>query len=610
MELLELILFLLVAVVASSMLDQIVRGVSLPLVQIALGIIIALVLPVPDDITIDAELLLILFIAPLHFNETRHVDSGELYKNRLGIASLVTGLVLLTMITLGFSLHALIPAIPLAAALAFGAAMGSTDASAVTSLAKEMRFGRRHESLLNGEALFNDVTGTIGFQCAIAVVVSGAFSLSHVGQEFVLELFGGMAVGIILGFLFWALMSGMRRFGLENPTVHVVLELLTPFIIYLICEQIHVGGVIAVVLAGLTISLLPHKISPTTSHQKIQATSVWKTLEFVLNGVIFVVLGLQIPQVLIPALQGDAVTAWVLISAVLVLTVVLEFVRFIWILGLDAVNAWHTKRPVKICFSKRNLKGTLGMAFAGPKGGVTLALMLTIPYSISSGEAFPLREELLFLTSGVILCTMLLANFAVRSLVPRKSSEKRSKQYADAEISILIQVINSIHEDAHLTGSNTGESALKAMNFTANNYDESDESSSEIKLPDNVDEPATAIAMKHYADRIRPFIPQANTDIAEEGKLLADRCDELYDKVNAFEEELANIDNDDRYDAEGFEKHILALRRMKDALDDIQDRALSRELEFIKAANRAGTLSDEHARKLRNDVYVQQMTLD
>ena len=610
MELLELILFLLIAVVASSMLDQVVRGVSLPLVQIALGVVIALVLPIPDDITIDAELLLILFIAPLHFNETRHVDSEGLYKNRFGIASLVTGLVLLTMVALGTSLHALLPAIPLAAALAFGAAMGSTDASAVTSLAKEMRFGRRHESLLNGEALFNDVTGTIGFQCAIAVVVSGAFSLSHAGQEFVLELFGGMVVGALLGFLFWALMAGMRRFGLENPTVHVVLELLTPFIIYLICEQIHVGGVIAVVLAGLTISLLPHRMTPAASHQKIQASSVWKTLEFVLNGIIFVVLGMQIPHVLVPALQGDAVTAWMLVTAVIVLTVVLELVRFVWIVGLDVVNAWRTKHPVKACFSKRSLKGILGMTFAGPKGGVTLALMLTIPYTVASGEAFPLREELLFLTSGVIVCTMLLANFAVRKLVLRKPSEKRSKEYADAEITILMQVINSIQEDAHLTGSNTGESALLAMGQSEDSAGESRESTAEVTLPDNVDEPATAIAMKRYADRIRTFIPQASADVAAEGKALADRCDELYKQVDAYEEELANIDNDDAEDAEGFEKHIVALRRMKEALDDIQDRALSRELEFIKAANRAGTLSDEHARKLRNDVYVQQMTLD
>ena len=456
MELLELILFLLVAVVASSLLDQVLHGVSLPLVQIILGVIVALVIPLPSSINLDAELLLILFIAPLHFNESRRVDSGELYQNRFGIASLVTGLVLLTMIAMGATLNALIPAIPLAAALAFGAAMGSTDAAAVTALAKEMRFGRRHEALLNGEALFNDVTGTIGFQCAIAVVVSGAFSLTHAGEEFALELFGGLFVGALLGFAFWGLTSMMRRYGLDNPTVHVVLELLTPFIIYLICEQIHVGGVIAVVMAGMTISLLPHKRTIASSRQRLQASSVWKTLEFVLNGVIFVVLGIQLPSTFIPAIQSGSVDAALLILAVFALTFVLEAVRFFWILGMDLVHTRRSSRPLRICFSKRNLKGTLGMAFAGPKGGVTLALILTIPLTVASGDAFPMRTELLFLTAGVIVCTMILANFAVRKLVPLKPLEKRIKGYADAEIAVLTRVIDAIQADAHLTGSVTG----------------------------------------------------------------------------------------------------------------------------------------------------------
>ena len=752
MELLELILFLLVAVVASSLLDQVLRGVSLPLVQIISGVLIALLIPMPSSINIDAELLLILFIAPLHFNESRQVDSKELYQNRFGIFSLVTGLVLLTMIAMGATLNALIPAIPFAAALAFGAAMGSTDAAAVTSLAKEMRFGRRHEALLNGEALFNDVTGTIGFQCAIAVVVSGAFSLTHAGEEFALELFGGLCVGVILGFAFWGLTNIMRRYGLDNPTVHVVLELLAPFIIYLICEQIHVGGVIAVVMAGMTISLLPHKRTAASSRQRIQASSVWKTLEFVLNGVIFVVLGIQLPSVLIPAMQGGSIDAVLLIFAVFALTFVLEAVRFCWILGMDLVHTSRSGKPLRICFSKRNLKGTLGMAFAGPKGGVTLALILTIPLTVASGDAFPMRAELLFLASGVIVCTMVLANFAVRKLVPLKPLEKRTKGYADAEISVLTSVINAIQADAHLTGAVTGEQALEALDnsderdlkdsrdrartnapleFVAENIskrltnpaevklsdaashllgsltenygeevlkDTSDESiespttkpasetvvsttktaddmasgdaastkkltgeamrepAASVKkltdgamrepaasakkpsgavmrepvtaaksaiagsiletaasidaLPENVDEPATAIVMKRYADRIRDLLPLASDDVAKQARALVERCDELYEQANAFSEALSTIYEDEDIDAEGLQAHMLAANRVNEAVDDIQDAALSRELEFIKLAQRAGKLSSEHARELRNDVYVQRMVID
>lgn len=596
MELLELIIFLLAAIIVSSVLDQVLHGISLPLVQVAIGVVIALVLPLSSSVQIDSELLLILFIAPLHFNESRHVDSGNLYRNRLGIASLVTGLVLVTMVAVGFSLHAFIPAIPLAAALAFGAAMGSTDAAAVTALSKDMRFGKRHESLLMGEALFNDVTGTVGFSCALAVVVSGVFSLSHAGEEFALELFGGMFAGIVLGFAFWGLVTALRRFGLENPTVHVTLELVAPFFIYLICEQVHVGGVIAVVMAGMAISLLPHPRTATAAQQRLQSASVWKVIEFVLNGVIFVVLGMQIPRVLMPALQSSAEHAAFLVLVVLALTFVLEAVRFVWILGLDLVDAWRSGAKLRSCFKRASLKGTLGMALAGPKGGVTLALMLTIPVTVVSGEAFPLRDEILFLTSGVILCTMLLANFAVRKVVPHKPHERRSRAYADAEIALLERVIASIQADAHLTG------AVVADGPTAD-VDEV------TGLPEHVDEPATAIVMKRYADRIRDFLAMASPEVAKRGKAIVARCDEFYKQADALEEALANVDEDMDTDAFGLTAHLQALKQVNDAIDDIQDRAFARELEFIKQLRRNGTLSADHARELRNDVYIQQLTM-
>ena len=134
-----------------------------------------------------------------------------------------------------------------------------------------------------------------GLQCAIAVVVAGAFSLTHAGEEFALELFGGIFVGAALGFAFWGLLNLLRKTGLENPTVFVVLELLIPFLIYLACEQIGVGGVIAVVASGMVISLMPQKKSLQTARLRLQSRSVWQTLEFVLNGVIFVMLGMQLP---------------------------------------------------------------------------------------------------------------------------------------------------------------------------------------------------------------------------------------------------------------------------------------------------------------------------
>lgn len=617
MELLELILFLLVAIVASSLLDQIVRGVSLPLVQIGLGAVIALLIPTSLTEGIDFELLFILFIAPLHFNESRHVDSSELWRNRFGIASLVTGLVLLTMVAVGGSLHALLPAIPLAACLAVGAAMGSSDATAITSLSKEFRFGRRHEALLNGEALLNDVTGTVGFTCAIGVAVSGTFSLAHAGEEFALDLFGGMAAGLVLGFAFWLLLAGIRRFGLDNPTVHVVLELLAPFVIFLACEQLHLGGVIAVVMAGMLISLLPQKRSAATARLRMQSSSVWKTLEFVLNGIIFVVLGMQLPRLITSALDGGLFGAASLIGVVAAVTLVLELVRFAWIMGLDIVNAKCRGIRLRKCFSRLSLKSALAMTVAGSKGGVTLALILTTPFSVASGDAFPYRAELLSIASGVILCTLLLANFALRLFAPRKAHEKRSRAYVDAEIVLLERVISSIQQDSHLTGSvktDTG-SQTAPEGLSENRRDELAEGEALAEgvaaagtiVPAEVDEPATAIVMKRYADRIVELAPDASPDVAERGRALAQHCNKLYESSDAIAEALQDIEEDDSTDVEGIGAHMMALSMVREAVIDIQDQALARELEFIKGMRRAGELSPGHARDLRNDVYVQQM---
>lgn len=641
MESLELILFLLIAVVASSLLSQFLRGVSLPLVQILLGAIIAFAMQTPLSSGIDAELLLILFIAPLHFNESRHVDKSEMWRNRWGIASLVTGLVLAIMAAVGFTLHALIPAIPLAAAIAFAAAMGSTDATAVTSLTKDMRFGKRHEALLAGEALLNDVMGTVGFQCAIAVVVSGAFSLAHAGEEFALELFGGFAVGAVLGFAAWALLGFVREHIIDNPTVHVMFEILIPFVIYLGCEHIGVGGIIPVVASGLVMSLMPQKKTAATARLRLQSKSVWDTIEFVLNGIIFVVLGMQLPQVLTPALEESSVSPGYLVVCVLVLTVVLEGVRFCWILALDVIEMRRRGRPVRVCFTRGNLKGTLAMALAGPKGGVTLSLILTIPATVASGAAFPQRTELVFLASGVILCTLLLANFAVPRLVPHKDREKRDARYVDAEIALLERVIESVQADAHLTGMVTGARALEAVGAVdANRGAEVPEAAKAAEVGtgvrpgeatetacgshgpacdapgeagasavlDEVDEPATVIVMKRYANRMMELVPHASKDVAVRARALCADVDALYGKVDAIEHALDELsDDEDDSDEPDFAVHLSAMRAISEAVDDVEDQALARELEYIKAMRRAGELSADHARALRNDVYIQQM---
>ncbi len=599
MEALELVLFLMAAIVASGIVGRFLPALSLPLVQIAMGALIGVLVVAPAETDLDAELLLILFIAPLHFNESRHADSGALWSSRWGIASLSIGLVVATTAVVGFSLHALLPAVPLAAAIALGAAMGSTDAVAVTELSKDFRFGKRHETLLAGEAFFNDVTGTVVFRTAIAFAATGALSLAHAGEEFALDLFGGLFGGAVSGLLAWALMEFIRRRGIDSPNLHVTLELLLPFVIYLTCKQLHIGAVIAVVVAGMTMSLLPHRHTLQTARQRMQSKGVWDTLGFILNGIIFVLLGMQLPRILQPAADGGLGDPAQLFGIILALTVALEAMRFVWIAGMDVVDCLHRKRPLRTLCKGKHVRSALAMTFAGSKGGITLSLMLTVPSTLPGAGALPVHDTLASITSGVVLCTLLLANFAVPALVPHKAASRRTRKQVDAEARVIMQVIESIKEDAHLTGSVTGSAAARVA---AGN--------------DAVDEPATAIVMKRYADQLQDLLPVASKDVAVQGRSVVAECGELYDRIEEIDAELReaglyanDADGSDADDPPSLTAHFRVLKETYAAVESIQAQALSRELEYVKRMAEGGEIDPKHAKELRNDVYIQQLAL-
>lgn len=604
MEALELILFLLAAVAASSILDKFLPRLSLPIVQVALGFVVALFIHTPLEGGFDTELLLIMFIAPLHFNESRHADSGALWANRWAIGSLAVGLVFAIVITVGFTLSALLPAIPLAIAFAFGAAMGSTDAVAVHALSKDFKFGRHHKTLLEGEAFFNDVTGTVVFQAAVAVAISGTFSLMHASEEFLLDMFGGFIGGAVMGVLAWLLLEGIRRIGIDSPTLHVTLELLLPFVIYFIAKQIHIGGVIAAVAAGMMMSLLPHKHNAQMARQKLQSRSVWDTLSFILNGVIFVILGMQLPRVLSPVAEGSLGDPFVILGVVIVLTLVLEGVRFVWILGMDMVHAKSLGSKVSTCFTADSLKGTLAMAFAGPKGGITLSLMLTLPLTLQAGEAFAARGTLISVASGVILCTLLLANFAVPLLVPHKNVARKMRDNVDAEIRVIERTIGSIMEDAHMTGSVKGNEPLS---LTAHHVS-ADEVEAENVIQE-IDEPATVIVMHRYAEQLEELIGHASPEAAEHAQKIIDKCDALYEAIDDIGNQIDDMEDADDDSGISVTGHFRQLRQIYEAVEDVQAQALARELEIIKSMRDEGALSSEQAKELRNDVYIQQLTL-
>ena len=442
MEAFMLALLMLAAVLASSVIDQLVPKVSSPLIQIGLGLVIAVAAGGQIDIIFDdsgGQLFLVLFIAPLLYNEAKNADKAELWRNKVPVVSLAIGLVVVTALAIGFTVHWIEPSIGLAAAFALGAALGPTDPIAVASLSRGSAISTRAQNILKGESLINDASGIVAFQFALGAAVTGTFSLMDAAGEFLVEFFGGIAVGIALGLFGNFLVRKVRSWGLENTTFHVLFEVFTPFIVYLVADQLHTSGILAVVAAGLVNVISPRAIGPSVSRLNIVSDSVWRVLSFTLNGVVFVLLGTQLPRAMQQTWENVHIDNGLIIGYVLLATLVLIAVRFLWVLAMELAGQERRERRDRR-LSCADLRSAAIMTLGGPKGAVTLAVILTLP------RAIPQQQLIMFLACGVIVATLLLATFVIPLLAPTKapSNEDARAGEARANLDILRSVIEEL----------------------------------------------------------------------------------------------------------------------------------------------------------------------
>ena len=458
----EIILLLLGCMLASSVFGQVLPRVSLPLAQIALGVVVGcLVTADPTEVLADPELFLVLFIAPLLFQESRHANKEALLRNWAPVGSLAVGLVVVTTLAVGVALHLAAPSVPLAAALALGAALGPTDAAAVAAMGADVTLTERQKSLLSGEALFNDASGVVCFEFAIAAAVTGSFSLAEASATFLVDFFGGVLVGLVLAVAVMFLLGRVRALGLETPTELVLFEVCMPFATFLIAEELHVSGVLAVVAAGLLMRFRPNRLTPESSRHAVASENVWNLLTFVINGCVFILLGMKLPSTLAPYWRATSGMGTLRACALVVMvTALVVGIRFAWVLALEwlhrrrkvrrlaslggQVAATVASGPASVLFGRDLARSALVTTLSGPKGAVTLSIMLTAPYLKASGTAFPQRGLLVFLASGVIVLTLLLANFVVPLLAPAAQSGDDGDRLAQAKAKILRGVISDM----------------------------------------------------------------------------------------------------------------------------------------------------------------------
>ncbi|WP_416174403.1 MAG: sodium:proton antiporter [Bifidobacterium crudilactis] len=437
-----LILCIVGAVLISSFLSRFLPKISTPLVQILLGIVMTQ-LPFFPEVHLDPELFMVLFIAPLLYYEAHSIDKSSLIKN-LGISlSLAIGLATATMLVVGYALNAVWASIPLAAAFALGAALGPTDAVAVSSLGKEASLSVRQRAILKGESLFNDATGVIGFQFSILAAVTGAFSPVQAIGTFAFSFIGGVLLGLVSGvFLNW-LFETSRELGWETTTTRILMEIFFPFLLYIVAEDIaHISGILAVVTAGLLVRFDRSGIGPNVSRTNIVSSSVWTVLSFSLNGAVFVLLGMLLPEAMQTSWSDDSVNNLALIGIIALVSAVVVLIRFIWVSGMlaftkDTVS--HKRRPMTL----ERWRSAAVMTFGGPKGTITLSLVLTVPYFLASGQPFPMRDELVFVAAGVIIVTLVLANFALPLLAPVGARNIPTKHF-ETVIDVLRKTVEEL----------------------------------------------------------------------------------------------------------------------------------------------------------------------
>lgn len=438
-----LILCILGAVLLSSFLSRFLPRISTPLVQIVLGLI-ASQMPFFPDVQLDPELFLVLFIAPLLYLEAHEINKSQLLKSLKLSLSLAIGLAIFTMVVVGFSLHTLWPMFPLAAALALGAALGPTDAVAVSSLSHEATLTQRQIGVLKGESLFNDASGIVGFQFAIAAAVTGQFRVGEAAWEFLITFFGGAVFGCIVGVLANWVFESSRQLGWETTTTRILMELFLPFLLYLGAEAVHVSGILSVVAAGLVIRFDRTGIGPNVARTNIVASSVWSVLSFSLNGAVFILLGMLLPGAMRASWDNPMVSNYTLLAVILCVSTLIVGLRFLWgsgMLRLARAQDSHKRRRM----TPERWRSAAVMTFGGAKGTITLSLMFTIPYTIADGEWFPMRDELIFIAGGVIIVTLLLSNFLLPVIAPNKAKDV-PRETTEASIEVLRRTVEELAE--------------------------------------------------------------------------------------------------------------------------------------------------------------------
>ncbi|MDR3120426.1 MAG: sodium:proton antiporter [Clostridiales bacterium] len=430
------VIAILLAIVLSNVINSIFPRMPLPLLQIAFGCALSLLLP-GVELTLEPEIFMVMVIAPLLFHDAEDADLVSLWKEKKTVFLMAFILVFLTVFAIGGIVYRLVPAIPMAACFALGAVLGPTDLVAVSSLASRIRIGDRVMHILLGEGLVNDASGLIAFHFAVAALSrGGVFSPAEAVTRLVLVSVGGFLVGFVIISIKRYFTDRLTSLLVHNTAAHMLIELLIPFLCYVAAEACGVSGVLAAVTAGSRQALEFKRSEPFEAEFGNAKHTLWEMLSFTLNSFVFLLLGLQFPDIVRHIWADPRYTHAFLILISALVTLILFAVRFLGVLAFTGGGIGEGARE--------RVKNALLLTLAGVKGAVSLATAFALPLLYGGGAIFLERPLLLFITAGVIVLSL----GSALALLPAIAGAPVGGERADGpEILILREVIAQLRRE-------------------------------------------------------------------------------------------------------------------------------------------------------------------
>ena len=442
-ENLLLVLSLLFATSMLSILSNKLR-ISYPIFLVVSGLLIGFIPGIPL-ITLQPDLVFLVFLSPLLYAAAWNTSWKGFWLYKRPIILLAFGLVVFTSAVVAFTAHSMIPDFSLAMGFLLGGIVSPPDAIAASSVLQELHVPKRMQIVLEGESLINDASSLIVFRVALAAVITGQFAFSKAGVDFLLVT----AMGILIGVAIAAILYVVHRFLPTTPSIDAALTLISPYIMYITAEHFHYSGVMAVVSGGLFLSFRSHEIFSYNS--RIQVYSFWQTLTFLLNGLVFILIGLQLPSVVKGLGQYsiiDAVRYGIIIS---LLTII---IRIIWVYP-GAYLPRILSKGIRTRERRPSPKVVFLVGWSGMRGVVSLAAALSVPIAFSNGQLFPHRNLILFITFTVILFTLILQGLTlplfIRALKIKDEEENIEEQEPAVRLRLAMAALDHMqqqHEDA------------------------------------------------------------------------------------------------------------------------------------------------------------------